>query len=132
MNTNTASDFAKLLLRLTLGGVLATHGLIKLFVFTLAGTAGFFASIGFPGWTAYVVTPAEVLGGIALIAGFQTRWVAIATLPILIGAATVHLHNGFTFSNEHGGWEYPLFLIATAAIAALLDGGRYAVTRKAA
>lgn len=125
----TTQDYAALLLRLTLGGVMLTHGLIKVFVFTLAGTAGFFESVGFPGWTAYLVTPAEVFGGLALIVGFQTRWVALALLPTLVGAASVHIHNGFTFSNPNGGWEYPLFLIVAAALAALLDGGRYALTR---
>ncbi|NKF20902.1 DoxX family protein [Solimonas marina] len=124
-------SYAALLLRVTLGATLLTHGLIKLFVFTLPGTAAFFSSVGFPGWTAYIVAPAEALGGLALIVGFQTRWVAIATLPILLGAMSVHIHNGYTFSNANGGWEYPLFLVAAAVLAALLGGGRYALTRSA-
>ena len=130
MNPNT-TDHAALILRLALGTMFLTHGLLKFFVFTMPGTAGFFASVGFPGWTAYIVVPAEVLAGVALIAGFQTRWVALAGIPILLGSLAVHASNGWVFSNANGGWEYPLFLIVTALVVALLGGGRFAVTKTA-
>lgn len=128
MKPNT-TDHAALILRLALGTMFLTHGLLKFFVFTMPGTAGFFASVGFPGWTAYIVVPAEVLAGVALIAGFQTRWVALAGIPILLGSLAVHASNGWVFSNANGGWEYPLFLIVTALVVALLGGGRFAVTK---
>ena len=130
MKSNT-TDYAALVLRLALGTMFLTHGLLKFFVFTLPGTAGFFASVGFPGWTAYIVVPAEVLAGVALIAGFQTRWVALAGIPILLGSLAVHASNGWVFSNANGGWEYPLFLVVTALVVALLGGGRFAVTKTA-
>lgn len=132
MKSNDTFDYATLLLRLMLGGMFLAHGLMKFVTFTLAGTAGFFESLGFPGWTAYVVAPAEVLAGIALLAGFHSRRVAIASVPILLGAMSVHLGNGWLFSNANGGWEYPLYLLATAVVVALLGGGRIAVTRPAA
>lgn len=124
-------DYASLLLRVTLGSMFLAHGLLKFLVFTLPGTAGFFESVGFPGWTAYIVSPAEVLAGIALILGFQTRWVALASIPILLGSLFVHAGNGWVFSNAKGGWEYPLYLAATAAAVALLGGGRLAVSKTA-
>jgi putative oxidoreductase len=130
MKPNT-TDHAALILRLSLGTMFLTHGLLKFFVFTMPGTAGFFASVGFPGWTAYIVVPAEVLAGVALIAGFQTRWVALAGVPILLGSLAVHAGNGWVFSNANGGWEYPLFLVVTALVVALLGGGRFAVTKSA-
>lgn len=129
---NTTTDYAALFLRLALGSMFLAHGLLKFLVFTLAGTAGFFASVGFPGWTAYIVAPAEVLAGVALIAGFQTRWVALATVPILLGSLAVHAGQGWLFSNAGGGWEYPAFLTVTAIAVALLGGGRYAFTRSVA
>lgn len=124
-------DYASLLLRVTLGSMFLAHGLLKFLVFTLPGTAGFFESVGFPGWTAYIVSPAEVLAGIALILGFQTRWVALASIPILLGSLFVHAGNGWVFSNAKGGWEYPLYLAATAAAVALLGGGRLAFSKTA-
>ena len=96
--------------------MLIAHGLLKVFVFTLPGTAQFFESVGFPGFLAYVVTPAEVIAGVLLVLGLQTRWVALATLPILIGAASVHTGNGWVFSAPNGGWEYPVLLIVLAAL----------------
>jgi putative oxidoreductase len=127
-----ASDYAALILRIALGVMFVAHGLLKFFVFTLPGTAGFFESVGFPGWTAYVVAPAEVALGAALIAGLYARWVALAGIPVLLGAFTVHAGNGWVFSNPQGGWEYPLFLVFTAAAVALLGGGRIAVAKPAA
>ena len=126
------SDYAALVLRLSLGVMFVAHGLLKLLVFGLAGTAGFFESIGFPGWTAYLVAPAEVLIGIALILGAYSRWVALASLPILGGALWVHAGNGWLFSNANGGWEFPLFLIASALVVALLGDGRIAAVRSRA
>ena len=129
--TNKTFDYASLLLRLSLGGMFLAHGLMKFIVFTLPGTAGFFESVGFPGWAAYIVAPAEVLAGVALIAGFQTRVVALAGIPILLGALAVHAGNGWSFTNAKGGWEFPLYLVLTAVVVALLGGGRIAVTQAA-
>jgi putative oxidoreductase len=59
---------------------------VKLFVFTPAGTAKYFGSVGVPPELAYLVMTAEVLSGIALILGLWTRVIAIATTSILLGA----------------------------------------------
>lgn len=127
---NTARiDSAAFVLRVTLGAVLLAHGLLKFLVFTLPGTAGFFASVGFPGWSAYVVAPFEVLAGAALIAGFHSSLVALASLPVLAGAALVHAANGWLFTNQNGGWEYPVVLVLLAAAVALLGDGAYSVRR---
>lgn len=120
MNTiNTAS----LILRLALGTMFVAHGLLKFLVFTLDGTAGFFVSVGLPGWLATPVAVAEVLGGVALIAGFAVRPVAIVLTPVLLGATWVHLGNGWLFTNAGGGWEYPAFLAITTIVVAILGPG---------
>lgn len=113
--------------RLALGAMFLSHGLLKVFVFTLPGTVGFFESVGFPGWTAYVVTLAEIAGGAALILGLRTRWVVAALLPVLLGALYVHLGNGWVFSAPNGGWEYPAFLVMAAVVQLLLGDGRFAL-----
>ncbi len=125
MNNNV--DIAALLLRVALGIMFLAHGLLKVMVFTLPGTVGFFESVGFPGFLAYVVTFAEIAGGVLLIAGVGTRAVSIALVPVLIGATYVHFGAGWVFSNENGGWEYPAFLVIATIVQALLGSGRYAI-----
>jgi putative oxidoreductase len=116
-----------------MGGLFLFHGAVKLFVFTPAGTAGYFASIGLPGALGYVTIAAEILGGLLLIAGLYTRWVALALVPVLAGAAWFgHGSNGFMFSNAGGGWEYPAFWAVTLLVQALLGDGAYALTNRAA
>lgn len=122
-----SAPYAALLLRLSLGSMFLAHGLLKVLVFTPAGTAGFFASLGLPGWLAYPTMGAEIFGGLLLIAGVQTRYVALALLPILLGSVWVHSGFGWLFTNENGGWEYPLFLTMAAAAQALLGDGAYSL-----
>jgi putative oxidoreductase len=102
---------------------------MKFIVFTLPGTAQFFASVGFPGWSAYVVAPFEVLAGLAILVGYRAAFVSALTLPVLAGAAWVHAGNGWVFSNANGGWEYPVVLIALALAVMLLGDGAYALGR---
>jgi putative oxidoreductase len=129
INQGTA-PYAALILRVTLGVMFIAHSLIlKHFTYTLPGTAQFFESIGLPGILAYVTFWAELLGGIALVAGFATRWVSLALLPILIGATWVHIGNGWVFSAANGGWEYPVFLIAVSLVQFLLGDGAYAFSK---
>lgn len=128
MIDNKTAPYAALLLRLSLGAMFLAHGLLKLMVFTPAGTAGFFASLGLPGWLAYPTMGAEIIGGLLLIAGIQARYVALALMPILIGATWVHSGFGWNFANENGGWEYPLFLTVAAAAQALLGNGAYSLS----
>ncbi len=106
------------------------HGLLKVFVFTVPGTVQFFESVGFPGALAYVTIAAELGAGVLLIAGFATRWVALATVSILLGAAWVHLPNGWVFSAQGGGWEYPVFLAVVAVVQFLLGDGAYGLSAR--
>ena len=107
------------LLRVALGIMFIAHSVVlKYFTFTLAGTAQYFASIGLPAFLAYVVFAVEAIGGVLLVLGIATRWVAIALIPVLLGAMWVHLGNGWVFNAPNGGWEYPLFLIVISLVVA--------------
>ena len=124
------APYAALLLRLSLGVMFLTHSiLLKVFVFTVPGTVQYFESLGLPGFTAYLTIGAEVLGGIALILGAQTRLVSVALIPVLLGALWAHAGNGWVFSAQGGGWEYPLFLAVAAAVQALIGDGALAVSK---
>jgi len=125
MNEQNAMRYGAAILRLSLGVMFVSHGLLKVLVFTMPGTIGFFESVGFPGFMAYMVVIAELFGGAALIAGIMVRWVSLALVPVLLGAMWVHLPNGWVFSADGGGWEYPAFLAAAALVQALLGPGAY-------
>lgn len=122
-------SYAPLVLRLILGVMFLAHGLTKLMVFTPAGTAGFFESVGFPSFLAYPVIAFEVVGGLFLIIGVFARWVAAIATVQLLAAASVHFGNGWSFTNANGGWEYPVFLAFTALALALMDDGAFALKR---
>ncbi len=124
---NTQAAYAALILRVSLGVMVLAHGAMKVFLFTLPGTAQYFESIGLPGFLAYPVALGELFGGIALIVGFQTRAVAVLLIPILIGATLQHAGNGWVFSAQGGGWEFPAFWTVTLVVQALLGSGAYAI-----
>lgn len=126
------SRLAIALLRVALGSMFVAHGLLKVFVFTLPGTAGFFESLGLPGFLAYVVAPAEVLAGSALLLGYRTRLVAVAMIPVLLGASMVHLGNGWLFTAPKGGWEYPVYLVVAAIAQSLLGSGAFSLDARLA
>lgn len=118
---------AALLLRLALGAMWISHGLLKLLVFTPAGLAGFLGSLGLPAALAWPLILAEVGGGVLILLGVYGRQVSLLLLPILLGATFVHAGNGWLFSAANGGWEYPVFLIAASLAHALLGDGAYAL-----
>jgi putative oxidoreductase len=124
VNNPEQAAVAALLLRLALGVMFLAHAWVKIKVFTPAGTAQFFKSLGLPGELAYLTIAAEVGGGILLILGIETRWVALALVPLMLGTiATVHGKAGWLFTNKDGGWEYPAFwTVGLLALALLGDG----------
>ena len=122
------TELAAALLRIALGVMFLAHSLVlKLFVFTLPGTAQFFTTIGLPASLAYVVFVAEALGGFLLVLGVRARWVALALMPILAGATWAHWGNGWMFGYPNGGWEYPLYLTLLAGAQVLLGDGAFAL-----
>jgi len=127
-DTRTA-PYAATLLRVSLGIMFIAHALLKYTVFTLPGTAQFFQSLGLPGFLAYVTFGAELIGGLLILGGVYARWVALALVPILLGATWAHAGNGWVFSAPNGGWEYPAFLTVTAIVMALLGDGKYAIVK---
>lgn len=129
MIDSRTAPYAALLLRLALGGLFLAHAGIKILIFTPAGTAAFFGKLGLPPQFAYLVMTAELLGGAALILGIWTRLVALALIPVLLGAiVTVHAGAGFLFTNPNGGWEFPAFWIVALLAQAMIGAGAFALT----
>lgn len=127
MTQQTNARYGALVIRLALGGVLLSHGLLKLLVFTIPGTVGFFESLGLPAAAAYLTIFGEIFGGAAIILGLYTRLAALLSLPILLGALWTHAGYGWVFSNQGGGWEFPLILVVMTVAVALNGNGSYAL-----
>lgn len=127
MIDSRTAPYAALLLRVSMGLLFLAHGLLlKVFVFTIPGTVGYFQSIGYPGFFAYLVILGEIGGGLALILGVRTRLISLLLIPIMLGATLQHLGNGWVFSGTGGGWEFPAFWTILLGVQALLGDGAYA------
>ncbi len=127
MIDSRTAPYAALLLRVSVGVMFIAHALLKYFVFTLPGTVKFFESLGLPGPLAYLTFAAELAGGVLILLGLGTRWVSAALVPVLLGALWAHAGNGWLFTAQGGGWEYPAFLTVSAVVLALLGDGAYSV-----
>lgn len=121
------TETAALLLRLSLGILSLSHGLLKVLVFTIPGTVAYFQTLGFPGFFAYLIIAGEIGGGLLLLAGVGTRWIALLQVPILLGATLQHAGNGWLFSAPNGGWEFPVFWTMALLVQALLGDGALAL-----
>lgn len=113
------------LLRIHFGIILLAHGWLKVYVFSIAGTVGYFSSIGLPPIIAYLVIFGELVGGLALILGIQTRLAAALAVPIVFGAAVINGGNGWLHSASGGGWEYAASLTVIAVSLAIMGSGQY-------
>lgn len=123
------TDLASLILRIALGVMFLAHGSTKLLVFTPAGTAQFFESLGFPGVVGYLTIVFEIGAGTLLLLGILTRIISLFAFIQMVVISFIHSVNGWTFSNTGGGWEYPAFMALTAVSLALLGSGRLSVFR---
>ena len=128
MSQQELADYAALLLRVSLALMFFAHAYLKIVVFTPAGAAKYFESLGLPGFVAYFTMAAEVGGGALLLLGIETRWVALLLVPLMAGTIVmVHGKNGWLFTNKDGGWEYPAFWIVGLIVLAMLGNGAAAI-----
>ena len=126
-NIKTA-PYGTTLLRVSLGVLFLEHVGLKIFVFTIPGFVGYFASLGLPAVAAYGVLVLELLGGLALILGVYAPWVAVPLALEMLGTIImVHGHNGWLFTNKGGGWEYPAFWAISLVALTLLGDGAFAL-----
>lgn len=116
------------LLRVALGIIFLAHSAyLKVVVFTVPGTVAFFDSLGLPAIIAYGTIGAEIVGGVMLILGIKVREAAAVLAMVSLGATWAHFGAGWVFSNEGGGFEFPLFLAVTSFVQVLLGPGALAL-----
>jgi putative oxidoreductase len=85
------NPFAHLAGRILLALIFILSGIGK--ISDPAGTAGFMESMGVPGILVWPTIALEILGGIAIAIGFQTRIAAFALAAFSIAAAVIFHHN---------------------------------------
>ena len=95
--------------------------------FGLAGTMGFFGSIGYPPLLGAAVAVGDTLAGLALILGVRVRLASLAMVPVLVGATLTHAANDWVFSAPGGGWEFQAFFTLALIVQAGLGAGAHAL-----
>lgn len=124
-------DLGKLLLRLSVGGLMLFHGLHKLFG-GVDGIAGMLAAHGIPGFVAYGVLLGEVVAPVLIILGVLTRLSALGlAFTMVVAWLLVGLNNTFML-DKVGAWaiESLVYFFVAALAIAFLGAGRYALCGK--
>jgi putative oxidoreductase len=124
-------DLGKLLLRLTLGGLMLFHGVGK-----ITGDIGYIhrmlAANSLPDWLAYGVYIGEVLGPVLVILGWYSRvGAAFIAANMLFIFAYPHRADFFTL-NRSGAWalELEAFYLLAAVAVMLVGPGRFSINRR--
>lgn len=129
MDYTDAQNLALLILRVSLGLTMASHGYAKIFRGgRLAGAASWFDSIGMrPGRLhAPLAAGSEIGSGLLMALGLLHSLAAMTMIAVMVVAAwTVHRHNGFFIIAE--GWEYTFIIAVAAAALAILGPGRWSI-----
>ncbi len=128
-----SEDTAKLILRLTIGGLVLLHGIFKLTHPEMLGfIGGMFSNLGLPAFFAYAIYIGEIVAPIMLIIGYKTKLAsALIAFTLLVAILLVHVEQVFTLG-QGGGWAIELqalYLFGALAIFGL-GAGKYAVEKR--
>ena len=130
-NQSNLQAWGLTILRVVVGVVFVMHGGQK-FQMGFGNVAGYLGSVGvpLPSIAAIVLTLVEFLGGIALVAGAFTRWVALLfVIDMAVAIVLVRLKDGF-FTPQ--GPEFELTLLAASLALAMAGGGAASLDRRMA
>jgi putative oxidoreductase len=126
MNTMTMQNpMLPLLGRVLIGALFVTAGARKLM--GVAGAAAYFAKLGFPApeVMAYLAILIEIGGGLLLIIGWRTRWVAwLLVVFVVIATGMAHRFWEFTDPGQYNA-QLNNFLKNIAVIGGLLMYATY-------
>jgi putative oxidoreductase len=134
-------DLALLILRVTVGGIVLAHGLLKIGwpmstgqrgVPAVRGVAGFFAMLGLwpPTFWAIVAIVAEIGGSLLMILGLGGPiGPGLVFGDMLIVTIVAHWPAGFWAGGgkQVAGWEFPLPLTVGALAVALIGNGGWSL-----
>ncbi len=135
---STKENYAALLARLALGGVMFPHGAQKMLGWFggdgFFGTLSFFTGMGLPWIIAFLVIIFEFFGSLSLIFGILSRLGSLSIGTVMVGAITsVHLQHGFFMNwagNKAGeGFEYHLLALGLVLVVLIKGGGAWSIDR---
>ena len=128
--TSLDADMGRLILRLSVAGLMLFHGVAKIMhPGSLDFIGGMLAGYGLPSILAYGVYVGEVLAPLMVIVGYKAR-IGGLLMAVNMLFAIVLAHSGDFFSlSEHGGWmvELQMFYLLSSVSVIFLGSGRYAV-----
>lgn len=124
-------DLGRLLLRVTVAGLMLFHGVHKL-RHGIDGIHGMVQRHGLPGFVAYGVYLGEFLAPLLVLVGLFTRPAALVlagTMPFAVWL--VHTSDLFALNARSGAYalELQALYFLGAVCVALLGGGRYSLRR---
>jgi len=122
------ADLGKLIIRLTLGGLMLFHGIAKL-LNGIGFIEGELASHGLPTFLAYGVYVGEIIAPLMVILGYQTRIGALLIIFNMLFAIILVHGNELLSLGRSGGWALELqgFFLTSALAIVFLGSGRFAV-----
>ena len=126
MRAFQTEDIGKLVLRLTLGGLMIMHGVAKIFS-GVGGISGMLQGIGLPGFIAYGAFIGEILAPLLVILGWYARVGALVIVVHMLAALYLVHQNDLFGLGRGGGWaiELQAFFLFTALAVALIGPGRF-------
>src|SRR4051812_7222383 len=141
--TGTGTDPAATVARLSLAALIFPHGAQHALGwfggYGFTGTHAWMTkTLGFPAPLAALAIVIELVAPLALVLGLGSRLAAAGLFGLMLGAASTHVANGF-FMNWFGGlpagtegFEYPLLVLALAAVIVVKGSGALSLDRRLA
>ncbi|QDY41981.1 DoxX family protein [Candidatus Pantoea soli] len=125
-------DFGKLLLRLTLGGLLLFHGQFKV-VHGVSGIAHMLTAKGLPGYIAYGAYIGEIVAPVMVIIGLMARPAAFIIAVNMVVATLLVKTGAFWHRTDVGAWslETEAFYLLGALAIMFSGAGKYTLVRDA-
>jgi putative oxidoreductase len=124
-------DIGKLVLRLTVGGLMLFHGFYKV-QNGVGGIGDLLDKKGLPEFLAYGVYVGEVLAPLLLILGLFTRAAGlVVSFTMATAIFLAHMKDITKLADQGGGWavELPMFYLLCGVVIFLFGCGRFGVTR---
>jgi putative oxidoreductase len=123
-------DLAKLILRLTCGGILLFHGLFKV-VHGVQDIKNMVAASGMPSFIAYGSYLGEFVAPILVILGYKTR-IAACIIAVNMLFTIIIAHRDIVFArNDFGGWmiETNMLYMLTAVVIVFAGAGKFSLSK---